>query len=53
MTNREKQILKEQLDEIYHLFKQVENSTVQDTTEFRIMFELEEINRKLNIPFND
>lgn len=53
MTTNEKEILSSQLTKIYELMKQLPNSKVEGTTEYKVIFELENINMKFNIPFND
>jgi hypothetical protein len=53
MTDPEKQILKSHLDAAYDLLKQLSNSKIKGTTEYKAIFELENINIKLDLPFND
>ena len=53
MTSKEKIILQQQLNTIYKLMKDVSRSKVKGTTEYSVIYELEQINMKLDIPFND
>ena len=53
MNNNEKNILEQQLNKIYKLMDQVDKSKVRGTTEYRVVYELEQINMGLDIPFND
>ena len=51
MDIKEKEYLKSQLDSVYQLLNKLENSKTKGTTEYNIVFELENINIKLDIPF--
>lgn len=53
MDIKEKEYLKSQLDSVYQLLNKLENSKVKGTTEYNIVFELENINIKLDIPFTE
>lgn len=53
MNSEDRNILKNQLDKIYKLMDQVDRARVKGSTEYRIMYELEQINMKLDIPFSD
>jgi len=53
MIDTEKKILESQLNKIYELLKKVPQSQIKGTPEFQIVYELETINMKLNISFND
>ncbi len=53
MNSEDRNILKNQLDEIYKLMDQVDNARVKGSIEYKIMYELEQINMRLDIPFND
>ena len=53
MDIKEREYLKNQLDTVYKLLNKLENSKIKGTTEYNIVFELENINIKLDIPFTE
>ena len=53
MTSEEKQIIKQHLDRAYELLSKLEGSKTRGSIEYKTIFELENINIKLNIPFKD
>ena len=53
MDIKEREYLKNQLDTVYQLLNKLENSKIKGTTEYDVIFELENINIKLDIPFTD
>jgi len=53
MNNKEKEYLASQLDTIYNLLKQLEGTREKGTITHNLMYELENINMNLDIPFLD
>ena len=53
MDIKEREYLKNQLDTVYQLLNKLENSKIKGTTEYDVIFELENINIKLDIPFTE
>ena len=53
MNAEDKVILEDQLNAIYKLMNQVDRAKVRGTAEYKVMYELEQINMRLDIPFND
>ena len=53
MKKQEKRIIKENLDEVYKLLKNFPDHKTKGSNAYQITFLLENINMKLEIPFED
>lgn len=53
MNDHDKKYLENQLSKIYSLINSLEGARQKGSTEYKILYELENINMKLDIPFQD
>ena len=53
MTSKEKSIIENSLNVAYGIIKKLPNSKIKGTPEYELLFNLENINLNLDIPFQD